>query len=159
TTRLERDGVGHVGCLNFASAKHAGGGFIGGAQAQEESLARASSLYRCLKTVPEYYDQNKALRSALYLDLVVFSPFVPFFRDDDGGWLDRPVLASVITAAAPNAAALRQNGKYEAAVVEQTLRARAELALAAAAQHGVERYVLGAWGAGVFGNDPSAVAV
>ncbi|ELK41140.1 hypothetical protein BAG01nite_40570 [Brevibacillus agri] len=31
-------------CLNFASAKHPGGGFPGGSQAQEESLARASGL-------------------------------------------------------------------------------------------------------------------
>ena len=159
TTRLERDGVGHVACLNFASAKRPGGGFLGGSQAQEESLARASSLFVCLRMLPEYYEKNIATRSALYLDLVVFSPFVPFIRDDDGGWLDRPVLASVITAAAPNASALRQTGKYDAAVVESTLRSRADLALAAAAQHGVERYVLGAWGAGVFGNDPSAVAV
>ena len=31
--------------LNFASAKNPGGGFMGGAIAQEESLARSSSLY------------------------------------------------------------------------------------------------------------------
>jgi uncharacterized protein (TIGR02452 family) len=30
--------------------------------------------------------------------------------------------------------------------------------LAIAAHHGVRRLVLGAWGAGVFGNDPAAVA-
>ncbi|MBY0487254.1 MAG: TIGR02452 family protein, partial [Flavobacteriaceae bacterium] len=37
-----------VGVLNFASAKNPGGGFLGGASAQEESLARSSSLYSSL---------------------------------------------------------------------------------------------------------------
>jgi len=35
----------NVICLNFASAKNPGGGFLGGSQAQEESLARSSGLY------------------------------------------------------------------------------------------------------------------
>src|SRR3954463_12627680 len=37
-----------VACLNFASAKNPGGGFLSGSQAQEESLARASGLYASL---------------------------------------------------------------------------------------------------------------
>jgi uncharacterized protein (TIGR02452 family) len=37
-----------IACLNFASAKNPGGGFLGGSQAQEESLARSSGLYSCL---------------------------------------------------------------------------------------------------------------
>jgi uncharacterized protein (TIGR02452 family) len=149
---------GHVGCLNFASAKNPGGGFLGGAQAQEESLARASALYPCLLAQQAHYDRNRANHSALYLDLAIYSPHVPFIRDDDGAWLPRPVLASVITCAAPNAGALRKNGKYDAARVEAALRRRAALVLAIAAHHGVERLVLGAWGAGVFGNDPAMVA-
>ena len=151
-------GRGHVGCLNFASAKNPGGGFLGGAQAQEESLARSSALYPCLITQPAHYERNRANRSALYLDLAIYSPHVPFFRDDDGGWLARPVLASVITCAAPNAGALRKHGKYDAATIEATLLRRSELVLAIAAHHGIERLVLGAWGAGVFGNDPAMVA-
>jgi len=149
---------GHLACLNFASAKNPGGGFLGGAQAQEESLARSSALYPCQLAQRAHYDRNRAHHSALYLDLAIYSPRVPFFRDDDGGWLERPVLASVITCAAPNAGALRQQGKFDAKVVEETLRRRAAFVLAVAAHHGVERLVLGAWGAGVFGNDPAMVA-
>ena len=37
-------GFNDVLALNFASAKNAGGGFLGGSQAQEESLARSSAL-------------------------------------------------------------------------------------------------------------------
>jgi uncharacterized protein (TIGR02452 family) len=152
------DGRGHVGCLNFASAKNPGGGFLGGAQAQEESLARSSALYPCQITVPEHYERNRANRSAIYLDLAIYSPLVPFFRDDEGGWLARPVLASVITCAAPNAGALRQQGKLDLDTLETALRGRARFLLAIAAHYGIERLVLGAWGAGVFGNDPAMVA-
>lgn len=149
---------GHVGCLNFASAKNPGGGFLGGAQAQEESLARSSALYPCLATQGEHYERNRAHRSALYLDLAIYSPAVPFFRDDDGGWLAAPVACSVITCAAPNAGALRQHGRFEPAVVEAALRARAAFVLAIARDERIEHLVLGAWGAGVFGNDPAMVA-
>jgi uncharacterized protein (TIGR02452 family) len=155
---IRLDGRGHIGCLNFASAKNPGGGFLGGAQAQEETLARASGLYPCLLEVPEHYDRNRANRSCIYLDLAIYSPLVPFFRNDNGAWLDRPVLASVITCAAPNAGALKKQNKYDGEGVESTLRRRARLVLAIAAHYGIERLVLGAWGAGVFGNDPAMVA-
>jgi uncharacterized protein (TIGR02452 family) len=151
-------GEKHLACLNFASAKNPGGGFLSGAQAQEESLARASALYPCQLEQPDHYARNRANRSALYLDLALFSPDVPFIRDDDGGWLPRAVCASVITCAAPNAGALRQHGRFDAAEVAATLRRRAAFVLAIAAHHGVEDLVLGAWGAGVFGNDPVMVA-
>lgn len=151
-------GGGHVACLNFASARRAGGGFLGGAQAQEEALARSSALYPCLLEAPDHYARHAAHASALYLDLAIWSPGVPFFRDDDGGWFDAPVACSVITCAAPNAGALRQHGRFDAAEVEATLRRRAQLVLAIARDHAVETLVLGAWGAGVFGNDPAVVA-
>lgn len=149
---------GHLACLNFASARRPGGGFLHGAQAQEESLARASGLYPCLQTKPEYYARNKDFRSPLYLDIVLYSPRVPFFRDDNGRWLDLPVLASVITAAAPNVSELKKQHNFDAEDVELAVRARSELVLAVAAHHRVDRLVLGAWGAGVFGNDPALVA-
>ncbi|MBA2544572.1 MAG: TIGR02452 family protein [Deltaproteobacteria bacterium] len=148
----------HVACLNFASAKNPGGGFLGGAQAQEESLARSSGLYPCLLTQRGHYERNRDGSTPIYFDTAIWSPHVPFFRDDDGSWLVAPVLASVITCAAPNASALRQQQRFDAAVVEAALRKRAAFVLAIAAHRGVERLILGAWGAGVFGNDPAMVA-
>ena len=99
----------HVGCLNFASAKYAGGGFLTGAQAQEEALACSSTLHPCLLKAPQYYAQNRAHRSTIYLDLIIHSPLVPFFRNDEGVLLEQPVLASVMTVPAPNAGAVMQN--------------------------------------------------
>jgi uncharacterized protein (TIGR02452 family) len=149
-------GTGHVACLNFASAKNPGGGFLGGAQAQEESLARSSALYPCQLAQPEHYSRNRANRSLLYLDHALWSPLVPFFRDDDGAWLDAPVLASVITCAAPNAGALGRNTSTEE--LRATLERRGRFVLDIARHHGVDTLVLGAWGSGVFRNDPVMVA-
>ena len=149
---------GHIACLNFASARNPGGGFLGGAQAQEEALARASALYQCLLAAPDYYERNRVNRSAVYLDLVIFSPRVPFFRTDAGDLLESPIMASVITAPAPNRGAIAQNEPRNLPLVEPALKRRAALVLQAAQAHGVERLVLGAWGCGVFRNDPAQVA-
>ena len=155
--RLTKDG-GHVGCLNFASAKKPGGGFLNGAQAQEEALARASALYPCLLAQPSYYERHRTNRSTLYLDMVIFSPMVPFFRADDGKLLVEPVLASILTSPAPNAGAIARNEPQNKPLIMPTLRRRADLVLAVANAHRIEKLVLGAWGCGVFQNDPRTVA-
>ena len=146
----------HLACLNFASARHPGGGFLGGAQAQEESLVRSSALYPCQLTHMNHYERNRIQTSLLYLDLALWSPRVPFLRDDEGGWLATPLLASVITCAAPNAGALERGTSSEE--LEAVLTRRARLVLAVARHFEVETLVLGAWGAGVFKNDPVMVA-
>lgn len=61
--------------LNFASAKNPGGGFLGGAQAQEEALARESALYACIRERP-MYRLNRS-RDMLYSDAMIYSPGVP----------------------------------------------------------------------------------
>lgn len=156
--RLSAADPGHLAILNFASAKNPGGGFLGGAQAQEESLARSSGLYPCLLRQPAFYERHRQNRCLLYQDLAIFSPGVPFFVDDDGELLDRPVIASVITCPAPNAGALATNDPAELPRVPSTLLRRAEFVLRLAAAHRVDTLVLGAWGCGVFRNDPALVA-
>jgi len=156
--RLARDeGEARVFILNFASAKNPGGGFLGGARAQEEDLARASALYACQLTQPEYYAQNRACGTLLYTDYMIYSPDVPFFRDDAQRLLEEPYLLSVLTAPAPNAGEHRRRDD-EPQGVEDALRARAAHVLRVARSHGHEVLVLGAWGCGVFRNEPTLVA-
>ncbi len=149
---------GELACLNFASAKNGGGGFLRGAKAQEEDLARASALYRTLRAAPEFYAFHRGQGDLRYSDRVIYSPGVPVIRDEHGDLLDQPYLLTFLTAAAPNAAAIRANTPALLADVPRALRARAVRVLAVAASHGQRRLILGAWGCGVFGNDPALVA-
>lgn len=156
--RVLAEGAGPVTALNFASAKNPGGGFLGGSQAQEESLARSSALYESLLQAPEYYQRHRAGDSALYSDAMILSPGCPVFRDDDGRLLDEPLLATFITSPAPNAGAVARNSPDDLSRLPEVLRNRAELVLALAADFGDPTLVLGAWGCGVFRNDPELVA-
>ncbi len=157
-TRLLSEADGPVAALNFASAKNPGGGFLGGSQAQEESLARSSGLHSSLMKAWPYYEQHRASPSALYTDAMILSPGCPVFRDDSGALLDEPQQVSFISSAAPNAGAVRENQPDEAPLIPRVLRRRAEYVLALAASRGYRHLVLGAWGCGVFRNDPSMVA-
>ncbi len=156
--RLLSANASSVAALNFASAKNPGGGFLGGSQAQEESLARSSALYASLMTAWDYYEQHRSSPSLLYSDAMILSPQCPVFRDDDGALLDKPQLVTFITSAAPNAGAAADNRPEELALIPETFRRRSEFVFALAAAHGYRNLVLGAWGCGVFRNDPRLVA-
>ncbi|MBL8793381.1 MAG: TIGR02452 family protein [Planctomycetia bacterium] len=143
--------------LNFASAKHPGGGFLGGARAQEESLARSSGLYACINGNP-MYAYHQASSDALYSDYAIYSPDVPVFRDDDGQLLSEPYLCAFITSPAPNAKVVLERDRRRRADIRSALERRIRKVLAIAAHHGHEALVLGAWGCGVFGNDGEEVA-
>jgi uncharacterized protein (TIGR02452 family) len=155
---VEDQRVEQLVLLNFASAKNAGGGFIKGAKAQEEDLARCSALYPCLRAAPDYYTANRAASvDALYTDHMIHSPEVPFFRVHARELLERAFVVSVITAPAPNAGVHRQRGGREQKLVA-ALRHRAGCVLALAEARGHRNLLLGAWGCGVFRNDPGTVA-
>jgi uncharacterized protein (TIGR02452 family) len=145
-----------VACLNFASAKNPGGGFLNGAHAQEEGLARSSGLYASLRAAPEFYAFHREQRDLLYSDHLIYSPGVPVFRDDPGRLLEEPYQVAFLTSPAPNRGAIRD--PEAAARIGEVLRGRAAKVLAAAHHHGHRRLVLGAWGCGVFRNDPAEVA-
>lgn len=143
--------------LNFASAKHPGGGWLSGAIAQEESLARASGLVACIAGNP-MYARNAALGDAIYTDDAIYTPDVPVFRDDDGQLLAEPYLCAFITMPAPNAGIVLERNRSRRPEVRATMERRIGRVLAIAALHGHSALVLGAWGCGVFRNDPTEVA-
>ncbi len=156
--RLLGDGAGPVAALNFASAKNPGGGFLNGSQAQEESLARSSALHASLVSKFEFYERHRASPSCLYSDAMILSPNCPVFRDDEGELLAEPFAAAFITSAAPNAGAIATNTPHERPLIPAAFRRRSEYVLTLAAGHGYGSLVLGAWGCGVFRNDPTTVA-
>ncbi|AZM57038.1 TIGR02452 family protein [Streptomyces sp. WAC 01529] len=153
-----RAGRSPVAVLNFSSARNPGGGYLNGAQAQEEAICRASALYACLLEARPFYDHHRAHRDPFYTDRVIHSPGVPVFRDDSGELLDAPYHVGFLTSAAPNAGVIRRRLPERAADIPQAVAARAERVLETALACGYDRLVLGAWGCGVFMNDPAHVA-
>ncbi|MGP4097874.1 TIGR02452 family protein [Nonomuraea sp. KM90] len=155
---LDPGGEGRVAVLNFASARNPGGGYLGGATAQEEDLCRHSLLYPCLLQAPDYYAAHRAATDLLYSHRVIWSPDVPVHRGDDGRLLREPYPVSFLTSPAPNAGQVLRRDPGRGESVLRALRERAGRVLAVAAHHGARRLVLGAWGCGVFRNDPREVA-
>lgn len=156
--RLAAAGGGPVAVLNFASARNPGGGYLNGAQAQEEALCRASALHTCLLRAPGFYAHHRAHRDPLYTHRVIHSPAVPVFRDPRGALLDTPWTAGFLTSPAPNAGVVARTAPERLPDVGPALDARAERVLEVAVAQGYRRLVLGAWGCGVFRNDPARVA-
>ena len=143
--------------LNFASATSPGGGFLTGARAQEEYLARSSCLYECIRGNP-MYEFHRNHYSPLYSDYVIYSPDVPVFRDDEGTLLEKPYLCSFITCPAVNAKVVLERDPTRGPEIRSAMWERMLKVLAIAAFDGHETLILGAWGCGVFGNDPGEIA-
>lgn len=146
-------------CLNFASAKNPGGGFMGGAQAQEESLARSSGLYYSISQRSMMYAVNRQTQTCLYTDHMIYSPRVPFFKNDHGELHLRPYHAAVLTVPAVNAGVVKQQESQEHIDrIDEVMLSRMEKLLMVAALQGHETLVLGAWGCGVFRNPAAKVS-
>src|SRR5262249_17748258 len=131
-------GEGHdVAALNFASARHPGGGFLNGARAQEESLCRSSGLYPCLLT-SKMYGHHADERGGFYTNYAVYSPGVPVIRDDDGELLDPYYRCAFVTSPAVNVGATKDRS---AGAIRTEMARRVRKVLAIAAGHGHDAVV------------------
>lgn len=148
-----------VAILNFASAKNPGGGVENGASAQEESLCRISTLYPCLccrEAFDRFYLPHRKSHNPHGNGDIIYTPDVVVIKTDEAipALLPSPYKVDVITCSAPN---LRD--KKLTADEQYTLHyKRGERIIQSALLHEVEVLVLGAFGCGVFENDPKVVA-
>ncbi|MCL2091695.1 MAG: TIGR02452 family protein [Micrococcales bacterium] len=152
---------GRVGVMVFASATKPGGGWRNGSLAQEEAISYASLLPFSLESVDtEFYAPSRTDKNSyFYTSRGVYSPAVPIIRDDAGRWLDDRPRVDFFTVAAPNIGAMKQNlHAVDRPRVATDLRVKMRNTLRAFGEHGCTTLVLGAFGCGVFANDPTVVA-
>jgi len=129
--------------LNMASSKNPGGGVEKGSSAQEESLFRCSNLYHISKDFYPLKD-NEAL----------YSTNVSFVKDKYYSWM-RTITCDVITIAAPNLnyGGLPKNYEQTEEYIN-LIKNKIRLMLSS----DTETIILGAWGCGVFKNNPETIA-
>ena len=136
--------------LNFANAMYAGGGYVLGGNAQEESLCRSSLLYYTIKTQKEYYRRNRLHILPDYTDTLIYSENVPLIRDDKGELLENPLSCGFLTIPAVN----RTFAKFMFSdrKINQKMQRRIDMILNISAEKNPDVLVLGAFGCGMFGN-------
>ena len=146
-------GKGKACVLDFASYRNPGGGYVNGGWAQEEALCAASNLLPVLEGLQDvYYTPNRhVMRGGLYSDRAMYLTDVVFTVD--GAMKKR----DVIVCAAVNRRFALENGRPEAECdIDMMNRVHTVMHIAAANE--VDTLILGAFGCGVFGNDPVNVA-
>lgn len=140
-----RDGKTCV--LNFASFKNPGGGFLRGAVAQEEYLCQNSTLYNVISQFPAFYEKNRLnTNDALYWNRVVYSPGIVMLPSE--------TKVDVLSCAAPNVRASHASDTKKT----KALVSRIKFVLDILEKEECDTIILGAFGCGVFGNDPKLVA-
>jgi len=140
STLIKYSDIGKSCILNMASYKRPGGGVANGARAQEECLFRCSNLIHSISN--EFYP--------LALDVALYTKDAIFFKDKNYLNVD-DIVCDVITIPAINLAQPVSNYRI---VTKDKIR----LMLSLAYKNNVKTIILGAWGCGVFGNDPNDVS-
>lgn len=149
------NGKNKVAALNFASYKHPGGMFLKGSKAQEECLCHESFLFNVLRTKKkDFYEPNrKNLNRALYTNRALYSPNIHFYRAGE-----QDAVCDIITCAAPNYTTAAKYNRIDRERNNEVLKSRIQFMLDIAASRNIDTLILGAWGCGVFGQNPEDVA-
>jgi len=133
--------------LNMANATRVGGGWLTGAEAQEEYLFRRTDLH-------------KTLRDKLYPmmeDEVIYSPSVRVLFDDEYSVIDPEHTVAFVSVAAVRDPRITRDGELtEYDWTEMYYKVRLIFHIAAMNKH--DCLILGALGCGAFHNPPNVIA-
>lgn len=126
----------------MASSKKPGGGVANGAMAQEECLFRCSNLF---EISTDFYPLSK--------DEALYTKDAVFIKDKNYMIMEEPVILDVVTIAALNLNHMKTPDNYDEIMINKI-----KLMLSLALKNGCKNIILGAWGCGVFKNDPIRVS-
>lgn len=137
--------LGKTAVLNMASSKRKGGGVENGARAQEEGLFRCSNLF----TIPDgLYPIGR--------EEYIYTQDATFVKDFNYQEMTS-IKADVITIPAINLNSKSEDksglGDYESEYLDRMF-----YMINSALINGCDNIILGAWGCGVFGNDPKIIS-
>lgn len=139
-----------VAVLNMASSKRKGGGVENGSIAQEECLFRCSNLFH----IPDSF-------YPILQKEFIYSKNATFVKDSNYQVMVPIENVDVITMPAINLNKTHQDNlqnKDSVENYEQVMIEKIEKMFDVAAFHLCDNIILGAWGCGVFKNDPKTVA-
>lgn len=148
---IKKYNTDNICALNFASYKNPGGKFIDGSMAQEEALCHESTLYEVLSNdkIFNYYDWNRRnLNRGLYLNRAVYSKNIKFDN----------IYCDILTCASPNWGCAMQYCKVDKKENSRVLQQRCQFIADILNDNCVKTFIAGAFGCGVFGQDPEEVA-
>jgi uncharacterized protein (TIGR02452 family) len=145
TTALLND-KGRVCILNMASPKTAGGGVLRGSVAQEECLFRCTNLYQTITQNLYPLKENEALYTSSAV-IVKDKNYVPLESV-------RNIDCVTVAAVNLNRSLFVDKDENYVDIMKQKIR----LMLSLPSHANCDTLVLGAWGCGVFDNEPSEVA-
>lgn len=159
----KKNPTARIAVLNFASFKNPGGAFLRNALAQEECLCYCTNLYNELEkhNYDWYQPHMQRLHNGLYENQSLLSHNVTVLASKPGALLpnEEQFQIDVLTCAAPNwTPALRYNTVSQEKLVEAT-RDRIKYVMRIFSKNNYDNVIVGAYGCGVFKNDPTAVVL
>jgi uncharacterized protein (TIGR02452 family) len=140
---------GSVMGLNMASHQTAGGGVVHGAPAQEENCFRRSNYFQVLSQ--NYYPLPEKA--------TIYSPSVIVIKDQSYQLLQQPFAVAMVACAALRHPPLKPNGQFRENYDREMMKFKIQQIFQVGYNYGHEILVLGAFGCGAFGNNPSEVTL